>query len=68
VALTASGQQSAELHVLSTRRTAAGVHAVCRCGAWEGWWNGEPARLYVLDDFDHHRRASSNGGNTPPVQ
>ncbi len=57
-----------DLHQLRAHRTAAGVHAVCVCGAWEGWWNGERARAVVLDDHDHHRRTASNGANTPPVQ
>jgi hypothetical protein len=57
-----------DLHSVRVQHTAAGVHAVCLCGAWEGWWNSEKSRRYVLDDHDHHRRAASNGGNLPPVQ
>lgn len=65
--LTPDGESHA-LHALSSRSTAAGWYAWCRCGHWEGWWNGPAGQLRVLDDYDHHRRAESNGGNTPPVQ
>lgn len=65
----AEGEQPPEeLHTLAVRSTRAGYHAVCRCGLWEGWWHTIHTQAWVLDDFDHHRRASSNGGNTPPVQ
>jgi hypothetical protein len=57
-----------DLHSVRTETTKAGVHAVCMCGAWEGWWRTEKTRAYVLDDHDHHRRAAANGGNFPPVQ
>ncbi len=59
---------SDELHYLHSRITVAGYLVWCRCGQWEGWFNGPDSQAMVLDDFDHHRRASNNGGNTPPVQ
>jgi hypothetical protein len=62
------GPDVTDLHAVTVTQTAAGFHAVCRCGSWDGWWRGERTRLWVLDDHDHHRRASSNGGNLPPVQ
>lgn len=57
-----------DLHRLHARDTVAGTYAWCRCGEWEGWWNGERGRAAVEDDHDHHRRAASNGGSYPPVQ
>jgi hypothetical protein len=57
-----------DLHTLAVRATTAGLHAWCRCGSWEGWWSGPAGKAMVLDDYDHHRRAASNGVNLPPVQ
>ncbi len=57
-----------DLHAISVRRSVHGHHALCRCGEWEGWWNGPKAQAAVLDDHDHHRRAAANGANTPPAQ
>ena len=68
VELTGPEEQPKELHTLLGRATRAGWYAWCRCGDWEGWWNGRASQAMVLDDFDHHRRASSNGSNVPPVQ
>lgn len=58
----------ADLHALRITATTAGFLAECRCGRWEGWWNGPRGQAEVLDDFDHHRRAEANGANLPPVQ
>ncbi len=56
------------LHAVEGRATAGGYYVWCRCGRWEGWWNGPGGQARVLDDFDHHCRASGNGANVPPVQ
>lgn len=56
------------LHDLQVRSTAFGFLAVCRCGEWEGWFSGPRSQAVILDDHDHHRRAASNGANTPPLE
>lgn len=56
------------LHALHGRSTAVGYWVWCRCGNWEGWWNGPRSQAAVMDDFDHHRRAAANGASVPPLQ
>jgi hypothetical protein len=57
-----------DMHAVRVAHTNVGFHAVCACGRWDAYWSGPKGQAFALDDHDHHRRAESNGVNTPPVQ